>query len=326
MRQVELPQVFQQFAPLVQYVQQRSQTEFSSTCPSCGGTVHLDGSWPDRCRWFNDSHPRAWCRVCGKMFYPDQFPGYVPPSPEQLYQWTQERIAEEEARKRSAERALEHLRSAKVWLQYYEQIDMTATKYYQQRGIPKAWVDHFRFGWNPEFRFAHDNTLFVRPSATIPFFGTDGEIQQIKHRIVWEDSAPDELKGDKYRPEIKGVGSPLYLCDPKASLADEVILVEGEFKSAVVKLTLDSVHDTVVGMPGINPHKDRLDILKDAERILLVTDPGTRKQTWELCKTLGPKRCRVVIPTRGKVDDLILESHMTGNELRGLFRQAVPAA
>lgn len=325
---VSLPPIFGQFATMVRYVQQWSRTEYSSTCVKCGGEVHSDGSWPDRCRWFNDSNPRAWCRVCGEMFWPNQAPGYKPPTAEQLYQWTQERLAQEEARKRSAERAIANLKSSRLWERYQEQMGKEGKEYWEKAGIPSAWQDVFRFGWCPEFRFMHKTELFVRPSATIPIFGLNWEPLQIKHRIIWEPSAPPELQSDKYRPEIKDVGSPFFLCDPSKEIEGEIIVVEGEKKAAVVKVTLDDSPEPVIGLPGIEPDRERLSMFDKAERILLVTDPGekNRKKTWDLCKLLGKQRCRVCIPNRGKIDDLIVESGMTKFELRSLFRQAIPAA
>lgn len=54
MREAALPPQWACLTGKVLFVQQHSPTEWSSTCPECGGDVHPSGEWPDRCRLFVD--------------------------------------------------------------------------------------------------------------------------------------------------------------------------------------------------------------------------------------------------------------------------------
>ena len=72
-REHPLPPHWAVLAGKVDYVQRVSNTEYSSSCPQCGGTPHPNGELPDRCRLFVDEHPTLFCRKCGLVAYPDQF-------------------------------------------------------------------------------------------------------------------------------------------------------------------------------------------------------------------------------------------------------------
>ncbi len=317
------PPVFAQYAHRVRYVQRVSQREWCSTCPSCGGEMHPDKSLPDRCRWFVDEHPVGWCRRCGALFFPDGAKSAM--TPQAFEAWRREQLEREEARRRSAERALAHLRSEQVWLRYHEALDDYSRAIWRRRGIPDCWQSFWQLGWRREWQFRQpDGHLHVTPSLTIPLFNHSWECVNVKHRLV--DPPPDR-RNMRYLYELVGQeeSDPLFLCNPDAQLEGHVILVEGEIKAAVTFLTLDDSKVVMVGLPGATPKPATLQQFEKAERITLVLDPGAQQQARKLAGALGAKRCRVLIPPK-KIDDGIISEHLTKRDVFALLRTAVPAA
>ncbi len=307
MRAATLPPVFGPLCAQLLHVQQVGPNEYSSECPSCGGGVHQNGEAPDRFRLFVDGHARAWCRRCGYFVWADQAAGTNKPTAEELSNWRADQIIREEARKRSAELALSNLRRSELWERYYADLGEVGRQYWQGRGIPTGWQDFWRLGWCAASRW---NT----PTATIPIFTAGWNVVNIKHRLIQDDG-----KG-KYRYELHGVPNVLYLTDPDAPIAGQVIAVEGEIKAMVVKATLDD-STIVLGLPGLTPCQNALDQLISAERVVLVLDPGSDTQARELAAKIGNGKCRIVIPPM-KVDDGINASSMTARELRLMLRSA----
>lgn len=318
-READLPAPFAALTGKVSFVQQHTPTEYSSTCPKCGGSLHPDASWPDRFRLFCDSHPTAWCRRCGFLWYPDQAEGYTPPTAEQLERFRQERIAAEEARKRSAERALAILQDQHLWERYYEQAGEVGRAYWRKRGIPNCFQDLWQLGYVTQREFYIANAPYYTDTATIPIFSEGWAIANIKHRLI---DPPDNGK-DKYRYEISGQPAPAFLCDPDKPLLGHVIAIEGEIKAAVTFAALDDPSLTVIGLPGVTPHAKIISQLSQAERVTLITDPGSQIETWRLCKQIGLKKTRVLIPPT-KIDDMILAARLRRADIVNLLQQAKP--
>lgn len=319
MRAADLPPVFARYVGKARYVRRVSDKEYSSSCPSCGGEPHDDGEWPDRCRWFVDQKPLGWCRRCSATFWPDDN-RHEPPSREQIDAWRAAQIAREEARKRSAEIALKHLRDGSLWERYYAELEQSpqAQAYWEKRGIPGGWQSFWKLGWDAEHEVrTHEMTYHVT-TATIPVFAAGWQIQQIRHRVV---NPPDGCP--KYYPEVFGQPSPVFLTDPDAELTGRVYAIEGEIKSMVVKARLDD-ETTVVGLPGTNPGAQITTALTKAEQIVVVLDPGAEKEAKRLTETLGVKRCKVLI-TPQKIDDGIIQSKLSARQIKLLLDSARPA-
>jgi hypothetical protein len=170
MRESPLPPQWACLQGRVHYVQQHTPTEWSSTCPECGGDVHPSGEWPDRCRLFADEHPTLFCRRCGLVAYPDQYgdKNYTPPTPQELERFRRERIAAEEARKRSAERALALLQDQRLWERYYLQAGKTGREYWERRGIPGCWQDFWQLGYIEQREFYVDGAPYFTATPQIP--------------------------------------------------------------------------------------------------------------------------------------------------------------
>lgn len=318
-RQAELPSIFQGYATQVRYVQQVSATEFSSSCPACGGDIHADGEWPDRCRWFLRGDKFAgWCRRCESLFFPDQADQRFDAQEMETWRREQERKALEI--KRKAEQALDFLRSKRLWEQYHESLGAEGRAYWERRGIPPTFQDYWLLGWDPNHRiFAHQSAHYVT-TATIPLFGTGWEARNIKHRIVNDESL------GRYRYEIAQQGQIPFLCDPDKEIGEQVTVVEGEIKAMVTFITLDDAQSCVIGLPGTNPGIDLVEMLNRAQRVTLIMDPDGRQAAWKLVKRLTMPDLEVLIPPV-KIDDGILLGHMNGQKLRNLIRQgSVPVS
>ncbi len=316
MQTVPLPAEWFCLENLVQYVQRESETTYTSSCPSCGGSVHQDGELPDRCILFVDDHPSLWCRVCGLKAYPDNYGdgNYIRPTPEQREERRQEQIQREQARKRSAERALQHLRDEQLWLRYHRQLEGAGRAYWRKRGITDFFQDWWELGWRDDWSFRQkDGSEHKTASATIPI-RLNGEVCNIKHRLI----NPPPNRG-KYIYQRRGLPRAAFVCNQDRDLSGHVIAVEGEVKAAVVFQTLDDSKAQVVGLPGTNPGADVIEQLSQADRLTLVMDPGSRKATWELVKKLSKRRCEVLI-TSDKIDDVINRNQMSARGLRGWLR------
>jgi hypothetical protein len=311
--EVPLPPEWRCLEGKVFYVQRESAKTLTCSCPFCGGDVHPDGEWPDRCVLWTDTHPSLHCRVCGKVAYPDQFGDRTvqPPTPAELAARRQERIAQEEARRRSAERALAHLRDEELWMRYYEELERSheGRAYWERRGIPPFWVEWWKLGWNP-------HSAWGCPTATIPIFDVGWQPLNIKHRLIGVE------KG-KYRYELAGLEQPMFLCNPNDALAGHVYAVEGELKAAVTFAAIDSADVCMVGLPGTSPSPAIVAQLAgdDVERVTLVMDPGAELEAENLALRIGTKKVRVLIPPM-KIDDAIIAMGATGPDVRRWLRQA----
>lgn len=316
-----LPPIFARFQ--VDYVQRVTEQEYSSSCPVCGGTVHENREWPDRCRWFLDSPERGWCRKCGQMFWPDED---TVPDPVAVEKWRAKQERREEERKAAAERALEHLRSGRVWQEYNKQLDKASRRLWEQRGVSPGLQDTWGLGYDPNHEFWKKDGRFVRPTLTIPIFNEGYDLLNVKHRLL----EPPEGYG-KYRYEFSIPNyNPGYLWRalPEESLTEEVVAVEGEIKAMVVAARAGMELGVPVGLPGTNPGKPVLEQLKNAGHIYLIVDPDARKAAWDICKAIGPEKFHVLVPTArmGKIDDWILSAQPSTQELRWIIRQyAKPA-
>lgn len=314
-REVSLPPVFARYAGRVHYVQQVSDTEYSSSCPTCGGDVHPGGEWPDRCRWFTDGKERGWCRRCGAMHWPDDA---TRPDPVALEKWRKEQAEREEARKRSAERALANLAERRIWEHYQAQMCEHSRTIWRRRGVPDALQDFWKLGYDPAHAFWRDGAEFRSETLTIPIFGPDWSPLNIKHRLL----APPE-NYSKYRYELAGVSDGLlWRVDPNDPLDGHVIAVEGEIKGMVVAARGGDSVGRIVGLPGTNPSPAIKAQLAQADKITLCLDPDATKQAVHLANALGIERCWMLrLPT--KIDDGILAADMGADEVRMMLRGAV---
>ena len=316
--EVPLPPAFGGLEGKVRFVQRVSDTEYSATCPACGGDQHAGGEWPDRFRLFNDGHPRGWCRQCGLLWFPDMVEGYEPPSPQQIEGWRKEQERREEARRRSAERALENLRGRRLWEQYNQALGETGRGIWRKRGVPDGFIDYWQLGYTPVHEFYIHGQPWRTPTITIPLFDAAWQARNIKHRLL----QPPEGTDQRYRYELSGQGNgPLFLCDPDNDLAGHVYVIEGEIKSMVTFARLDDSHTAMVGLPGKTPGPEVISTLQQAERVTLVVDQGAKKAGIDMARRIGVSRVWL-LETGMKIDDALLAADMRGGDVARLLRGA----
>ena len=321
-RDVALPPEWRCLEGKVSFVCQHSDTEYSASCPKCGGQQHPGGEYPDRCRLFVGEHPRLYCRRCGLIAFPDQFGDntYSKPTPDEFEKWRQDRIAAEEARKRSAERALENLRSSRLWEVYHRQLATDGREFWRRSGIPDSLQNFWKLGWEDEYIFEYQDERYMSQTATIPIFGEKWQPINIKRRII---QVPEGA--GKYRYELTGLPQPIYLTNPDLKIGGRVIVIEGEIKSMVVWLTLAERDTCVVGLPGCSPSAEILSQFGKADSVVLVLDPGAEEAARKLAQIIGAKKCKVLIPPV-KIDDGILAVRPSKRELQNYLKAAVYVA
>lgn len=309
-----LPSIWSCLQGKVHFVRQVTAKEYSCSCPKCGDSGHTGSEWPDRCRLFVDDHPTLFCRRCGLIGFPDQFGGddYPKPTPIEMEAWRQKQVVAEEARKRSAERALANLRSSRLWEQYHANLDAYARDWWQRRGIPNDWQDFWKLGVNYEYQTGGTLT----PSATIPLFDHQWQALNIKHRLLEPPAGVS-----KYRYEVSGQGQPLFITNPQIPLAGHAIAIEGEIKAAVTYIRMGQQQTCIVGLPGKSISADIAAMLVACERVTLVFDPGGEQDALKLARQIGVGKCRALV-TPAKIDDGILAANMTPREIQTMLRGA----
>lgn len=312
--EIELPEQFACLAGQVKYVQQHSHSEYSSSCPRCGGSPHPSGEWPDRFRMFSNGRPRVWCRRCGFFAFVDSLTKGYKASAEEIERFRREQEQRAEARLRSAQRELELLRSSKLWLHYNEMLGEHERAWWRGRGVPDVWQDLWELGWSHE-----------RQAASIPIKDDTGQCRNIKYRTV--DGQP------RYYYHLSGVPAMPFLTDPELKDPSHIIAVEGEIKAMVVYIAWDNPNGCVVGLPGLNPSPSVIETLSKAEKVTLVLDPGADtpgENGWsplgrlvQQMRSLNPKGRYLKLIPPVKVDDGILAAGLDKHEVNQLLRSAV---
>lgn len=326
MRESPLHPDFYDLQGSVHYIVERIRNkEWSSSCPSCGGEPHPTGEWPDRFRMWPAKSSKVgvslgWCRACGYKWTQKQD---YKADPEKLERWRQERIEEEKRRQAETERALEILRDAKQWEAYTQTLEFSdeGREYWKRAGICNdVWWYQWGLGWDHAHEFWCDVggkwQKHITPTATIAERNLDGEIVNIKHRLIVPQ--PD---GVKYRMEYKTGIEPVFFTNLfLGNNAEKAMILEGEKKAAVSWLTLDDSDFQAFGLPK-NPSPEMLQAIK-AKAIYYFPDPDiTRETAWKVAKEFQGHDFYIVrLPE--KVDDMILESGLDSRWLAGTLREA----
>lgn len=327
MRESPLHPDFYELQGHVQYVVERIRgKEWSSTCPECGGSVHQNGEWPDRFRMFPAAHSKTgvaigWCRACGYVWTHQK--DWIPPDPEKLEQWRQDRVAEEQRRKEEAEKALQLLRDEKRWQFYMDVLDFCdeGVAYWKAAGITDPfWWTEWGLGWDREHEFWYRDRgewmKHVTATATIAERDLSGEIVNVKHRLITPQ--PD---GTKYRMEYNVGVEPIFIANLETcNTADWAFLVEGEKKAAVTWLTFDNPKVQAFGLP-MSPSRDLLEAI-NAGHICYIPDPDVKP--WALKNVQEAYRGRdlKILRLNWKIDDYILSARIGKDELRAIVKQA----
>ena len=323
----------QELEQQVSYLKKVSHDEYSSSCPNCGGSIHHDGSQPDRFRIFLQSKTTGgvmgWCRQCDYMWFPDDQEKYIAPSPEIL----QKRAAAvKQLEKEQIEGYLiniKEMQKGKPWEKYNQALadHPEIIALFEERLIEDFWIDYWQLGYCDRKAYSYKDGLYYCPSVTIPLQASiSREVFNIRHRLLHPVDT-----GNKYRPEIGGLPSGLFLCDLDRPLEGKCLIVEGEFKAMTTYLKLNDPDMHVVGIPGKKPNGRMFKKLDKCDPIYICMDPdayvserGGQPAITRLAKMInerGKDRARI-ITVPGKIDDMIAAGYLDQAALEALLKTA----
>lgn len=238
--------------------------------------------------------------------------------------------AAEEALQREIERAqstLQEMRQARAWLEYHDRMTQNARAEWWLRGLSDQWIDWWQLGYSESFdlwrKCGEDwEKWWTSPTLTIPIWGNNWEVNNIKHRLL--DVPPS---GGKYQQEKKGIPAASFLCDPDRK-DGPLMIAEGEIKAMVTFATMDSSKIQVAGIPTVTPSEDMLLSFNDYDPVYICLDPDAFQKPShnadapiDRVASLFGSRARV-IELPDKIDDLIVAGHLDKGSLRKAFKRA----
>ena len=303
MRENTLPAVFAGLSGKVSYVRQVSQTEWSSSCPQCGGVPHKNGVFPDRFRMWTNANGKnkilGWCRRCGYVWFPD---GGKPIDPLEFERWRREQLEIERQKKADAERAIAVLQSQKPWIAYHDRLTQWALEVLATRGITKEYADYWQLGFNPDYVV---NGLYHSPALTIPLWQGDDTVANVKLRVL-----NPKTDDDRYRALFK-VGTAFPFVAWQNQESDTCLIVEGEFKAMVCAEFLNQRYQ-VVGMPSKSPGQEVIDTVAKFDKVVVCLDPDAAIE--DAKGNSAKKRIIDMLPNKSisyadlpaKIDDMIV--------------------
>lgn len=312
MRKTVLPPEFSGLLSKVDYVQQWTRDEYSSSCPQCGGVPHQDGSFPDRFRLFLNASGKnkimGWCRHCGYVWFPGND---KPINKDEFDKWRREQIAREEERKTEAERAIALLKSERIWEQYHANVAKyaLAQETITEWGIPERFANAWRLGFIPDYTvYSRQNGEYHSPAITIPVWQPDWEILNVKVRVLNPKSPHD-----RYRKLYKTGQDGAFWTYPGLK-ATTGLIVEGEKKAMVSSIYVPEDMQ-VVGLPTKTPNKEILSAFDSFKKLYLCLDPdATEDGSLErLVVALGKFRTNIII-LPDKIDDMINKHQLNIND------------
>jgi len=291
-----LPPEFQPIAHLIDYVHRKSNNEYSSSCPTCGGTPHKNGEYPDRFVMFRVGRygfPLGFCRKCGYRWTDKA----RLPSRDDVEEWRAYQIEVEKSRIESARRSLEILQNDKAWEQFYSNNNEYSMNMFRGWGIEQFWIDYLRLGLIPDYTVKSGEEYYHSPGVTIPVWGVGSVVQNVKIRVT--NPRHDR---DRYRNLYAMGQSFLFIPRHEEPLKGTGILVEGEKKAVVLEQTLDNPKARVVGLQTKTPAPELFSQLKDLDPIYIFLDPDAKEKENKakesaveyVTRMVGAERARIV--------------------------------
>lgn len=220
-------------------------------------------------------------------------------------------IKERDAAQAVEDARRKELQAEQKHLYYHQHMNDYFVEQWLARGLDEAWQSFYSVGGCEDFII---NDGWHTPTLTIPIYGTDYQILNIKHRLL----KPQNEK-DKYRPERSGLGAfpPLLAFPDKGYDGLITFVIEGEIKAMVTgSITPDSEWQ-FIGVPGRTQYKSLVDKLFGGN-VIVVPDPGAEKDAAEFCKAV--KGRWLSLPE--KIDDLIIANGYDGQWLKAMEKQA----
>jgi len=206
---------------------------------------------------------------------------------------------------------LERLRASNVHLRYHRSLTASTREIWYREGVYDEAIELFLLGYAAECPTYHES-----PSRTIPVFGYDNELMNIRHRLL--------QPGDrgKYRPQMSGLGSNLFNAPVLNSSHERLLVLEGEVKTVV----LTQAGFTAVGIMGQNVWKPEWFDWFDVGQVIICLDPGAQESARRLGELFAARDFRDVkiaeFPL--KPDDMIVQAGVGVAEIDAILRVARP--
>jgi hypothetical protein len=239
----------------------KSNKEWSSSCPTCGGEDRF-------LFWPGDGN--FWCRQCDLAGFIDR---------EAQSQLTEDQRADIERRKREARQAelerkrtvLQILQTKRADLTYHHNLNGQAAIVQDRWGLTHATIDGFKIGYCTACP-----TSPYSDSFTIPYYW-QSRLINLRHRLISPNGQ------GKYRPEAKGLPTAIFNADI-IEKTDWLVLVEGEFKTMV----LEQYGLPAIGIPGATIFKEKwLKLFSRDQQIYVALDPGVEQAAVKIAKMLS---------------------------------------
>jgi len=329
MRDVPLPSEFSDLAGKVQYVQQKSRLEYSSTCPKCGGSVHPDGELPNRFVMLIRSNTTggslALCRKCGYKWWPGQTDGRdLDPAVMRLLEQQAQVYRQQTEEQRAAK--LARFTTRELWLELNRRMEEAQRAWWRTQGIDDDWQNYLKLGYTPDKPYLSGGELLHSPAYTIPYFHQGWDFRTIQYRLT--DPANPK---DRYRFEAD-LSSTYYMVTPSEPVGDVAIVCEGAKKAIVAKI-LGDYPATYLAIPSSGDWQrcGILEAVKGCGRVYILLDPDTwvkpkeaganwRPHPERFAEAVGKSARTVEIAT--KVDDGFLHYGLDADGFQAALRCA----
>jgi hypothetical protein len=284
-------------------------------CPFCGDGGKGDRS--DRFRLFTSGDPRCWCRKCGyQVFINNLYRNQLTPLERKQLAHDAElkRLKRKQTELEQRVYKLEKLNQLKPHILYYNALTPEAVEYWCTEGIDLPAINDFLLGYCESCPTDYEH----RPSYTIPVMN-NGTLLNVRHRII---NATD---GDKYRPQMAGLGNQLFNTDALLKNKNRVVIWEGEKKTIVLSQYIrDAANIGIMGK--MSWEKDWSSKLMGFQDVVIALDPDAEERAHNLGKILrntGVKNIRVAnFPL--KPDDAIVLYGATGRDIQNYIEYARP--
>lgn len=216
-----------------------------------------------------------------------------------------------EDKQRRMDAARRELQVAEKHLIYHSTMKEWARNTWTDRGLDEGMQSFFTLGACDDFVI---NENYHTPTLTIPIFGEQRNLLNIKHRLM-----NPQKPNDKYRPETSGLGAfPPLLAVPEMGYdGGLIVVVEGEIKAMVTWARLDISDIQVIGVAGKSAFPKVSNELK-GKKVVVIPDPQGEKEAYELARAVNGR----VLNVPNKIDDFLLSTNMSSNNFYSMIRQA----
>lgn len=164
---------------------------------------------------------------------------------------------------------IEQLQASQIHLAYHRNLTIDTRMLWYQQGVYDEAIDQFLLGY-----VAECPTYRESPARTIPVFGYNNELVNIRHRLLQPG------KNGKYRPQMHGLGTSLFNAPILNESHERLLVLEGEVKVVV----LSQAGYAAVGIMGqsVKWQPEWMGWLDDVGQIVVCLDPGAEERAWEL--------------------------------------------